>query len=423
MELKIAENLKIEADIPLLNVECFQMHWKPNEHAVLFLEGYINKKISYHLEQLFHSKLTMSLEQDNKESPIFCGYIIKAERSTMAGMEKISLHVLSGSWLLDQKEASNSFQSIEKTYSETVKQAVEGSSGKVISTIGLDVKLNKPVIQFEETCWQFAKRLCSHLKGTIISDIETGRPNFWFGMRNGKEIPQFSIEEYKVRIKHNICGAMANETKFEVQSKKFYKIGDRTKFLGEKMLIVEVCGYMKQGELLFTYLLKREHVNDIIYQNKFTGLSLPGTILDVKDERIKVGLDIDNNVSTGDYYYSWYPKTGNALYAMPEIGARIQLYIPSMDERNGFITDCIPEKKNKYSYKERSLILEDGNFINLFDSLLCFSKGENQCVSLSNNTIGIGTRKQMQLSAQEKVRLQAKRINICSEDRVTIYKN
>ena len=39
-----------------------------------------------------------------------------------------------------------------------------------------------PVIQYEETTWEFVNRLGV----PIIPDIETGKPNLWFGMRNGK---------------------------------------------------------------------------------------------------------------------------------------------------------------------------------------------------------------------------------------------
>ena len=41
----------------------------------------------------------------------------------------------------------------------------------------------------------------------------------------------------------------------------------------------------------------------------FTGLGLMGTVLEVRGEQMKVALDIDGRVSTGDYFYNWYPVT------------------------------------------------------------------------------------------------------------------
>lgn len=423
MELKFAYNLKIEADIPLLNVEGLQLLWKPNEHAVLSLEGCINNKIPYQLENLYNSRLTLSLEQNEKAQTLFCGHIMKAEQRTASGIEMISLLVLSGSCLLDNKESCRSFQSIEKTYSETARQAVESIGGGMISTIGADRKLNRPVIQFEETTWQFVKRLAGHLGGFIIPDIITGNPNLWFGMRKGLEIPEFNKEEYTAAIKHNVCGSAANETSYRVESRDFYKIGDRTTFLDEKVLVVEVSASLRQGELVFFYLLKRAHAADSIYQDKFTGLSLSGTVIGTKGESVKVALDIDNGVSTGDYFYPWYSKTGNVLYAVPEIGARIELYVPGADERDSFVTECLPEKKDKRLYEERCLVLEDGNYIRLFDSLLSFSRNDDQTLSLSDGSVAVRTSKQLQLSAEGQIRLRAKQINVRSEDEIIIYKS
>lgn len=423
MEVKIAENLKIEAAIPLLNIERLQLHWRPNEHAVLSLEGYINNKIPYHLEQLYNSRFTLIMKQNKSEQCLFCGYIIKVECHTVARMEKVYLHVLSASCVLDRQEISRSFQLIEGTYSETVRQAVESSGGKVICVKGRDTKLSKPLIQYEETTWQFAKRLASHLNSSIIPDIETGNPSLWFGMRKGKEISHFSAEQYTVIVKHNYQRNDFNEISYQVVSKEFYKIGDQTSFLNEHMIIVGVSAYIEKGELFFSYLLQKNYIVDPIYQNKFAGLSLPGTILDTKDEFIKVALGIDNNASTGNYYYPWYPITGNALYAMPEKGAKIELYFPNHDERNGFISECTPENKKKYKYQDRCFVLEDGNFIQLFENLLNFSKGGNQSVALSDGLVSAGTTKLLQLSAGGKVRMRANRIQIYSDDEISVYKS
>lgn len=300
---------------------------------------------------------------------------------------------------------------------------MESSGGHVICTIGSDKKLNQPVIQFEESTWQFAKRLASHLGSCVIPDMETGNPNLWFGMRKGRKIPDFSKEQYTVKITHNSCGEKASEICYQAESREFYKIGDQTTFLDEMVTIVEVSARLEQGELLFTYLLEREHVTEPVYQEKFAGLSLSGRILNTKDELIQVALDIDNNSSTGDHYYPWYPKTGNVLYAMPEKGAGIELYFPNSDEKNGFITDCFPEKKKKRVCEDRCFVLGDGNFIQMFDSLLCFSKDGGQSVSLSDGSIAIGTSRQLQLLAEGKVQLRAKRINVNSEDEISIYKS
>ena len=150
MEIRIAEHIRIIADIPLLHAERFEMHWKPDGHASLSLEGYINTRIAYQIETLYNSKITLILEKggdrtdetagegrmaekseragDGRTAPreeadeiLFCGYVARAERSRAAGTETISLYALSGSYLLDQKEDSRSFQSVGNTWAETAR--------------------------------------------------------------------------------------------------------------------------------------------------------------------------------------------------------------------------------------------------------------------------------------------------------------
>lgn len=451
MKVKIAEHIRIEADIPLLHAERFEMHWKPDGHASLSLEGYINTRIPYEMETLYNSKITLILENggdrtdetagegrmagrseragDGRTAPkkesdeiLFCGYVARAERSRAAGTETISLYALSGSYLLDQKEASRSFQSVGNTWAETAREAVEAAGGRVICTAGREETLGRPLIQLGETAWAFARRLAGQLGTCVIPDIVTGGLNLWFGMRKGREIPGFSPEQYTLSLRHGPSSAPC-ETGCHAESRSFYKIGDQTSFMGAPAIITEVRACMEQGELLFTYALQKSYRAKHVSPGRFAGLGLAGTVVDTKDERIRIALDIDQNVPTGNYYYPWYPNTGNALYAMPEAGARAVLYFPDWDERNGFISECLPEKKEHYSHRDRCLAPEDGNLLQLFDGLISISRGGASSASLGDGSVSIETSKGLFLSAQGRVRLKGKRVHVHSEDEITVYKS
>lgn len=451
METRIAEHIRIIADIPLLYAERFEMHWKPDGHASLSLEGYINTRIAYQIETLYNSKITLILEKgadrtdetagegrmaewseragDGRTAPreeadeiLFCGYVARAERSRAAGTETISLYALSGSYLLDQKEDSRSFQSVGNTWAETAREAVEAAGGRVICTAGKEETPGRPLIQLGETAWAFARRLAGQLGTCVIPDIVTGGLNLWFGMRKGREIPDFSPEQYTLSLRHGPASAPC-EIYWRAEGRSFYKIGDQTSFMGEPAIITEVRACMEQGGLMFTYALQKSYRPKHVIQGRFAGLGLAGTVVDTKDERIRIALDIDRNVPTGDYYYPWYPNTGNALYAMPEAGARAVLYFPDGDERNGFISECLPENKERDSHRDRCLALEDGNLLQLFDGLVSFSRGGASNASLGDGSVSIGTSGELLLSAQGRVRLKGKRIHVYSEDEITVYKS
>lgn len=63
MEIKIADSLKMECEIPLLAVEKFQFEWKTNEHAFLMLQAYIDYRIPYKPEELYGSRIKLWLDK------------------------------------------------------------------------------------------------------------------------------------------------------------------------------------------------------------------------------------------------------------------------------------------------------------------------------------------------------------------------
>ncbi len=85
METRIAEHIRIIADIPLLHAERFEMHWKPDGHASLSLEGYINTRIAYQIETLYNSKITLILEKGGDRTDETAGEGRMAEKSERAG--------------------------------------------------------------------------------------------------------------------------------------------------------------------------------------------------------------------------------------------------------------------------------------------------------------------------------------------------
>lgn len=420
MEVMLTNDLRMNIELPMLDVEQFCFDWKPNEHALLKVEGYIRKNSKYRLEQLYGSTVKLWMDRDDKKQILFQGYIVNADRKTIGKTERISLEAMSGSWKLDQQPCSRSFQNVEETYAKMAEQVSTVGGGQVICTTGSDRKIGGPVIQYEETAWMFLKRIASHLGAVIIPDVETGRLNLWFGMREGEAAPPFSEEQYVMKIDSG-SPEKAGEIRYEVESGNFYKIGDRSTYLGQHVIIYEVCGRYEHNHLIFSYLLKDRDYRDVIYQSKFAGLGLEGTILDVENELVRIALDIDHGKSTGDYYYDWYPETGNALYAMPEKGAKTMLYFSSVDERESYAIHCLPCKpEEKLVYKERCFDTEDGNSIKLYKETLSFDRGRKHSLALSSGAVSMNTSKDLRIYAEKKIKMKAKRITINTPDKLVI---
>lgn len=420
MELVLAGNLKLETSLPLLEVTKFRFHWRPGCHAQLELEGYLNTSVPWGPEQSGASRLKLWLEKDEAKQVIYHGLVEEAEIRHVGGTSRVTARAVSATSQLDRHPVSRSFQDPSKTYGEIVKQAVQAEGGEVIRNRETDKETGSPVIQYEETTWEFAKRQGRRFGIPVIPDIETGEPNLWFGMRNGKEVPQLSETQCGIRLRP--MGKQRGML-LKAEGRDFYKIGDRMTFLGQKTVIAGVEGRYDHGELTFIYTLKdtaeKNHNQELGCHP--AGLGLWGTVSEVKEDRIKLALDLDDGEETGEYFYPWYPDTGNGIYAMPEKGAKALLYFFGADEQDGAVIHCMNRKSEPdRQYENRAFNLADGNSVRLTSETIDILRGGDHEFALNDGAVSAGTSGELKIRAEGKVRLKAKHITIEASDEINI---
>jgi len=397
MVKKLADNLFMETDIPFKNIISFWFSWKTDCHAVLNIEGYMDRSSKWNQTELYENQIKLWIENNGQEQIIFRGNAAMLETRIEGECESITLKVMSASWLLDQKISSCSYQNTEKTYGEIARASAESEGGHVIRNQETDQLTGKPVIRYEETVWQFCRRLAFQSGTCVIPDVVTGRPNFWFGMRKGQKIPLSSEEQYTIDM---FPARNRGEIRYQTEGRIPYKIGDTVLFLKHKLTITEVKGSFRHGELIFEYVMEDMDVRRAKKcQNvRNAGLGLWGTIQEVKGELIKIALDIDGGHPTGEFFYRWQPETGNSLYAMPEQGARALLYFYDSDLRDGAIIHCLNKEIEKCSYKNRSMCISDGNQIHLWKNEIGLCKGTAHGLTVEDSHISAITQRAMGIS-------------------------
>lgn len=420
MKVNITDSLKIESEIPFAFVEEFHFEWEPNRHALFCLKGYMDFGARYEAKKAYGSKVKVWLEKGEKDQILFFGYLLRAEVFADGNTKQVQLQAVSGSCRLDQQEKSQSFQNVGESYAQIIKRVAENDVGKVICMAGTEKEIGRPIIRYEETAWEFGKRLASHLGTCVLADIGTGGKKIWFGLRAGREISDFSEDEFTIERRRNVHTGKI-ETSYEVESRKFHKVGDNAVFCGRETVIWKVEASFTRGELIFRYLLREKYGCEMIYQDKFTGLGLSGTVLQTKQEQVRVALDIDGGESTGGYFYNYYPETGNALYAMPEVGVRILLYFGSRDEREGFAMHCMPKAtKEDWHYENRYFNTRENNFAHLYHNEIDFSHKRGRNVELSDGFVSAGSSGQLSISAQTGVKFDAERIVVHTPEELNI---
>lgn len=113
VEIKAGSNLRVEMEIPIKSVENFNVCWKPNQHVLLEMSGYMEPEVRY--RQRGDSKIALWMEKDGTEQTIFRGYVVKAEQYMVGNLKKILL-AKSATCKLDCRTESKSYQAVEESY-------------------------------------------------------------------------------------------------------------------------------------------------------------------------------------------------------------------------------------------------------------------------------------------------------------------
>ncbi|MDE6357837.1 MAG: phage late control D family protein, partial [Eubacteriales bacterium] len=391
--------IRIVGRFSIQNIKEIEINAKTNEHSTIYIKGIISADIG--MEQIkdkcFKERIALvELDEEGKEKDyaIFDGIILNAEVKEEGNFFEVEIWGISASYLFDIEKKSRSFQNVNMNYSDILKEVI--GEHKYIFTAGEDRAIYKPLIQYNETDWGFAKRLASHFNKPIQSDIITGNPRIWFGVRLGNQ-PQkeyerlFDTNTYSVEIsnKYYEVGKSLGLSKlyyilYKVKDGRNFHIGDKVLFQDKKLIICEKEVKFEKGELIFYYTLARENYLSVIeyYNTDFTGLSLLGEIIKTENETVYLKLDIDGK--NGEYPYKWTPTSGSLMYCMPKINTKASLYFSSADERSGIATNSPrtnggSDSKSEVTTKgfdnvqNRGMVTEHGKRMDLYPELMRFS--------------------------------------------------
>lgn len=400
MKVLTYDRVRVETGFAIESLRELEVKLVPGKHGTAWIRGFVDEEIATAKlqSQLKNSQVKVFEVDENGAQvgkPIFEGIVRDAEVGEENGYTEVKINAVTDTILLDMEKKSRSFQDVSMTYRDVVKKVLEDTSGAhAIFTVGMDTKIEKPLIQFEETDWQFMRRLVSHFSSELIPEVEMCRPNFWFGMRESSATADFSDNMYDVHIdgKYYDMGGDAIGLKradylyYSVVDGQNLSIGDLVTFRDKSLIIGEKYAKFERGELLFHYKLCRPAFVGIkpYYNEKVCGLSLPGTVRTTKKEVLYIDLDIDKEREKGVLYpYAWVPTTGNLMYCMPKIGTRVFLYIPDHDERHAMSTSCIRTNGKQHpqmaDYHNRYFTTEHFKQMNMLpESMALIGVGEQE---------------------------------------------
>jgi hypothetical protein len=393
-------NIKIKSPYNIKTILNLRMEQRINEHSKIYISGIISdeNKEKYVEQATIKDIIEVTQTDDNSSTTkLFKGIVTEIEIKAARGIYYIELVGASSTFDMDVKLKRRSFQYKDMPYTDLVKKVIAEYPGDSIDMAAKGEKLKNFIIQYDETDWEFLKRMASHFNTGLVADHLSDKPKFWFGVPSGGskgDLTEFNynvskkVEDYRQLSENKVVGIDAGDfTYFEVETDKVLNIGDTVTFNSINLYVSSSISYIENSVLRHTYFLapKKGLTQDLMLNSNSCKKAVEGKVIEVKEDNVRVHLDIDEEQQKDKAYWFPYATThtseGNTgWYCMPELEDRVKLYFPTDREEEGIVVDSIrrktkggdkigkPEEKyfrtkfkkeNKYTEKELAFSAKD----------------------------------------------------------------
>ena len=336
---------------------------KPNKHTTLLLTGVLpeDTEASYVEEALAEKTIKVQVKTEEKSQDIFSGVVEKIEVSVRADAYHLTIQAVSHSIELDIVRVRRSYQKLSMTYEDLMRLAVKNFGGDVMDKATEGALANEFILQYDETAWEFIKRMVSRFELPLIVEDILDEPKVYAGLPNKGEIGDLEdftynvkkgVSNYRVASKDYETDTYENAfSHYELFSEKIFEIANKVNFKGRTLYVRETIIEMSEGIFKNIYKITDKsgfHVNRM-RNEMIIGLSLEGEEIDVAVDDVQINLDIDKDHPPEEncwfkYSTPYTSDNGGGFYCMPEIGERIRLHFPTEEEAAAYSTSCIREE-------------------------------------------------------------------------------
>ena len=351
-----------------------------NQHTKLFISGIIpEEKIDQYVEKTDDDEtIEVFFQNGDEKTVLFQGIVTNMTVQAAMNVRSMTIEALSSTFLMDVKKNSCSFQNKDETYTEIFSRLTSAyPHSDIIDEATKDKPIGGLLVQYQETDWEFIKRLASHFNAPLIPACRFQGAKYYIGVpdlpeTNTLEEYNYSINKdlkaYKLKSENEIQDlSEQNLISYEITTAQPLDLGSPVEFQNQTLYVSKAVTEMENGLLLNKYTLRDKlgFSRRTISNHTLSGASLFGKILDVSKDIVKVHLEIDQEQPKDQAM--WFPYStvnsspdGSGWYCMPEPGDQVRLYFPDEDEKNAFTASSVnlessdPQKRSDPSVKSIS---------------------------------------------------------------------
>lgn len=288
----------------------------------------------------------------------------------------LSLKLKSGTIQMDLKPHFRVFQN-EKASCLSIHQQIASDyqGGQVACTSGSEEKTGGTLIQYQETDWEFVRRLAGRSGIGLVPDAYKKGSGYTIGMPKGTKREadsngirmRLDVREYMEKQQNGRLGMQPSDmTELVLDSREVFQMGDMLSYQGKDYLVCGIRTTYQEAECRHEYTLRTKEALWVLPKEHMdlAGSSFDAVITDVKKDKVQVMIPGDEwNGADGKkwFLYStvYSSPDGTGWYCMPEIGDSVRLYVPEKEEGSFIIsavhkeTDAARQNPDYKSLKTR----------------------------------------------------------------------
>lgn len=391
-----------------------------NVHGSAVVRGYIRpeKEQEYLMTACGQTEVRITAsDEDGSSKLIYCGILEDMSIKYENGVCTMEIAVVPYTYLLDLNPKRRSFQVPSMTYQEVLDHVLgQYAQGHAIMNTGTGVVIGEPIVQYQETDWEFVKRLASHFNTVIVPSYTTTGPKLYLGLLEWPGTTSLHptsyrarkmVSEYLSKEQNQVEGMIEDDSLlYIVEDPELHEIGEKVEFQKKPYYVARMEGRLDGHQLRNTYYLKTlAGFKTARYSNeKIIGASLDGMITAVRSDVVQVRLRTDEKGGTGKWFsfstvYS--SPDGSGWYCMPEPGDEIRLYFPTEKEKHAYVISAVHlpvsgggtgsagSKSNPGASRcdpsHKTIFTSSGKMVDLSGNGIILDSGNNMRIELSDS--------------------------------------
>ena len=328
-----------------------------NEHSTLYVCGIIKDESKFTPVTSMTEGSNIKCENDG--AVYFDGVLQNIDVTCLEGVYHLKVYAVSNTVLLDIVKHKRAFQDNGEDYKSIVKKVIAAAGASV--TYNADpLTVENIILQYNETDWEFAKRLASHTQDVLIP-ITASLPSFHFGATDlgGAEL---ATGNFGTSRDFDALRSMVSQidpltaddvTLYTVETDEYLcDLGEKFTLNGADLRVYRLSLSLVESAITIKYTLcgKRAVSGPKLYNRTITGLILDGKVTEVENDTLKLDLSIDTErgveLDTDERHFYKYAsgytmEDHTGWYVMPEENDTVQLLFPLEDEKYAYAASSV----------------------------------------------------------------------------------